>query len=1253
MSTNDLLTGEQLINLKSKSERDLPHIGEKEFAPSNSWLEKTQIENALIERKHLLEEQRVKRKAGKAKVLKKVGKHWESVGHHSDGNEWLYPEEALVLLETNCLELLLYEVPLSIERAYSTLINDKNGCNLDEYRVYSHLVRHGYRLFRHSSAVSVTRYEKDINLEQHVLNDKKLYSADCDKSKTAEKEISSVNNEPNASLEVSVESVVECRSVSENVEESSSSSCDIVAEKSVSSTQSVTDHQPGDKSEIEANVQRITKRKSDEEEDYDNDDDDENDNDDDDENDSNSEDSSGANWKRRPQQSNAPGSSSQVNAPPAAQAPPAPPVNQSSSTSTVSQQNPIPVRTSFVTVDEFLFPRPDRPDYRVVIDRVGNTSLNQELNRFYEEIEVIDLDSDKEDEPVAAPQVEVEVLPRADILRMLPVLKGHSFNLDTPDKYLPDGAQPVKINCSISFSLDDWTSITGDNYHQRNNSRQKNTPHVNKYLESRMSMRNSVIVQRTNPIHQQLTHTPHNRIHPMNFRGAPSPFMNNPMFNQFNNFTNNVQQMVSCMVDGTVKNEFQNQLFNQTIQFQQHLQHQAFNNQPIQFHQQIQQNFGNHPNNFLDPPSLSAPPFPHNNFMPPLMANHPNFNQMNNPAQADFLGFHVKTENNQGSSNQPNFTTPQNFNGYNCNANLAGSNSAENNSTTPEGYLQYLTNLPCKNGKIPRGRRKLINSLKTFLSSNANNALANQNVGIKIENQSDRTVDLHGNSAGTSNNFGGINNKTPEEYLHYLMNLRKGKKGKIPKKRRQLINRLKQFLSSCNSNTAKVLEKMNANENVIVKTENQTNRGVNVKTEKQTNSKNKDEEQMNNMTENDPLASQIIFDTTGGDPAVFVEDIPLVIPPPNTNNVATSKKAKKRKRKNAMKDQVRDYFSKRVKPDPDPVEEVIIISDTAQESSGPFRRENRRRYFGLTNGERLQNRESQPVDQVSTFGDDEVIHADVILIDQPRIKSESEPITIVDDSSQPMVAVCKPEPVEQVPNVTVDIKPQIENMEVVETSSCDAVFEVKEEIVETSTVVEIEARADKVADSTSPTSVPSDVPIKTESVVESSATPVEETSEVSAGEVDSWAQLKEKSPARAAPPQTSSSDSEDDSSSGDDPDVVQPILKPRDCQSLGTVLEALQVVKPASFPSDNIERLKITYDVYIPSPSFKKSTRGLPNYRLVVRSCSDPFLSAEQMAELNQRFEDCVPILLAVVLPDSISFSTSGLVNLPTLNEID
>ncbi|BES99468.1 tRNA splicing endonuclease 54 homolog (S. cerevisiae) [Nesidiocoris tenuis] len=186
-----LLSGDEIINSKNNSLKDLPS-GCKDYSPDNSWLEQKQIQATLETYHNLIGAERIEKKQnlssaiwvsdlGKAKVTKKSGKHWEVFGHTVDSVDWLYPEEALFLLEVNALELYVDEVPLSLEQTYSLVIG--GHCPLGEYRVYAHLSRKGYRVLRHDKRITVTRYERDVRLDQIGLAERRdKRKTDTDKS---------------------------------------------------------------------------------------------------------------------------------------------------------------------------------------------------------------------------------------------------------------------------------------------------------------------------------------------------------------------------------------------------------------------------------------------------------------------------------------------------------------------------------------------------------------------------------------------------------------------------------------------------------------------------------------------------------------------------------------------------------------------------------------------------------------------------------------------------------------------------------------------------------------------------------------------------------------------------------------------------------------------------------------------------------------------------------------------------------------
>ncbi|KZC10248.1 PREDICTED: putative uncharacterized protein DDB_G0282133 [Dufourea novaeangliae] len=162
------LTAEELLQNKGlkykawneyeRSAETLPKIGMKQFEPDNSWLQNMQIEKGIKSHKNLIAVERVDRISQlasaewlplqkRARVKKFTGVDWGNFGLEKNCVLYLLPEEALFLLETNCLELTWNDVPLSIQQAYELLI-DNVECTIEEYRVYSHLVRYGYRIQR-------------------------------------------------------------------------------------------------------------------------------------------------------------------------------------------------------------------------------------------------------------------------------------------------------------------------------------------------------------------------------------------------------------------------------------------------------------------------------------------------------------------------------------------------------------------------------------------------------------------------------------------------------------------------------------------------------------------------------------------------------------------------------------------------------------------------------------------------------------------------------------------------------------------------------------------------------------------------------------------------------------------------------------------------------------------------------------------------------------------------------------------------
>lgn len=90
-----------------------------------------------------------------AKVVKEVGVGWNWFGFKKDGHTCLLAEEALFLLETNKLEISYGGSPISVQQAFALLLKPKN-CPPNQYHVYSHLSRLGYRVRRQEVEPSLT-----------------------------------------------------------------------------------------------------------------------------------------------------------------------------------------------------------------------------------------------------------------------------------------------------------------------------------------------------------------------------------------------------------------------------------------------------------------------------------------------------------------------------------------------------------------------------------------------------------------------------------------------------------------------------------------------------------------------------------------------------------------------------------------------------------------------------------------------------------------------------------------------------------------------------------------------------------------------------------------------------------------------------------------------------------------------------------------------------------------------------------------
>ena len=148
-----VLAAQELLRChQNRQQFSLPSFGDKCSSPSGSAQESRQLENRLESLQNALQNPRISQRSQLTKavwdlekhealVTKPCGKHWDVMGHARDDQLFLNAEEALFLLESNALEILLHDIPMSIQQSYEVMLGD--DCSLNEYRAYSHLMRQG------------------------------------------------------------------------------------------------------------------------------------------------------------------------------------------------------------------------------------------------------------------------------------------------------------------------------------------------------------------------------------------------------------------------------------------------------------------------------------------------------------------------------------------------------------------------------------------------------------------------------------------------------------------------------------------------------------------------------------------------------------------------------------------------------------------------------------------------------------------------------------------------------------------------------------------------------------------------------------------------------------------------------------------------------------------------------------------------------------------------------------------------------
>ncbi|XP_033741062.1 tRNA-splicing endonuclease subunit Sen54-like isoform X2 [Pecten maximus] len=188
-----ILSAEELFKYRRPLDKSVPNRGgAKDFEPDGSFLQSKWIESLSQERSKVLREQRVEREGGLVKgdwnkdlqlveLEREMGKFWTYMGFVDSSRKWLFPEEALFLMETNTLVVNYKGLPLSIQQAYAAFLGTVS-MTTECYQVYAHLRRLGYVVLRHQGCLDITTYERKIHLDQHVKTDKKKRKHKGDKT---------------------------------------------------------------------------------------------------------------------------------------------------------------------------------------------------------------------------------------------------------------------------------------------------------------------------------------------------------------------------------------------------------------------------------------------------------------------------------------------------------------------------------------------------------------------------------------------------------------------------------------------------------------------------------------------------------------------------------------------------------------------------------------------------------------------------------------------------------------------------------------------------------------------------------------------------------------------------------------------------------------------------------------------------------------------------------------------------------------
>ncbi|KAK7501429.1 hypothetical protein BaRGS_00007233 [Batillaria attramentaria] len=165
LSSKIFLSAQELFKWRKRENLSVPQRGgAKDFEPDGSWLQAKRLDAFYEEQRSVLAEPRVEKSGNLVKGtwnadlklvnIEKTAKFWMKMGFADQHRNWLHPEEALFLMEVNCLDVSYDGLRLSLQEAYSLFLAPVTDVTVEEYQVYGHLRRLGYIVIRHAGKQS-------------------------------------------------------------------------------------------------------------------------------------------------------------------------------------------------------------------------------------------------------------------------------------------------------------------------------------------------------------------------------------------------------------------------------------------------------------------------------------------------------------------------------------------------------------------------------------------------------------------------------------------------------------------------------------------------------------------------------------------------------------------------------------------------------------------------------------------------------------------------------------------------------------------------------------------------------------------------------------------------------------------------------------------------------------------------------------------------------------------------------------------